>query len=293
MQPISLVIPVYNEKRSCAKTVHRVRAVLATLPEGSEALFVNDGSQDGSGEALAGALREGEPLRLITHIRNKGYGASLKTGIRAASHAWIAIADADGTYPIEDLPKLLAAIDGGARMAVGARPLGQQPTVRRPAKAFLNAYASYLAGTRIPDLNSGLRVFHRDDALRLERLLPDGFSFTSTITMALASAGEPVVFLPIRYRERVGKSKIRPVRDMGGFMLLVCRLAMAFNPLRIFGPASAALLALGVVLLSARFFMADKPFGLATTIILLVGGVQLLAVGLLADLINRRGGGGT
>jgi glycosyltransferase involved in cell wall biosynthesis len=290
MQPITLIVPVYNERASCGRLMARVGRVLERLAPGSEVVLVDDGSTDGSAEELERAVSGA--VRLVRHGQNRGYGAALKTGLEQARHEWIAITDADGTYPLGALPALLAALEGGARMAVGARRPADLPAVRRPAKAFLNAFASYLAGRRIPDLNSGLRVFRRQDALRLGALLPDGFSFTSTLTMALAGAGHPIAYVPIRYGRRVGQSKIRPLRDTAGFLLLVCRMAMAFNPLRVFGPAGGALLAAGFVLLVARMLMPERPFGIATTIVLAVGGLQVLAIGLLADLINRRGGSG-
>lgn len=290
MQPITLIVPVYNERASCGRLVARLGRLLERLAPDSEVVLVDDGSTDGSGEELERTLPADAAVRLVRHTRNRGYGAALKTGLEQARHEWIAIADADGTYPLGALPALLEAIDGGARMAVGARRPADLPAVRRPAKAFLNAFASYLAGRKIPDLNSGLRVFRRQDAVRLGALLPDGFSFTSTLTMALAGAGHPITFVPIRYGRRVGQSKIRPVRDTAAFLLLVCRMAMAFNPLRVFGPAGVALLVAGFVLLVARMLMPERPFGIATTIVLAVGGLQVLAIGLLADLINRRGG---
>ncbi len=290
MDAISLIVPVYNESQGVESLVRRLEKVLLRLPEGSEALLVNDGSTDGSGDALAGQLDGTTPrsIRLIEHPRNRGYGAALKTGINEAANDLIAISDADGTYPLEALPKLLVPIQDGAAMVVGARSLRHQPPVRRPAKWFLNALASWLAGERIPDLNSGLRIFRREHARRHWRMLPDGFSFTTTMTMNLIGDGLRVDFLPIRYRERVGFSKIRPIRDMGAFLLLIARMSMAYNPLKIFGPLGLSLIGLGVALLIARAFMIN-PFGVATTVTLLVGGVQLLAAGLLADLVNRRG----
>jgi len=289
--PLTLVVPVYNEARSAAELPARIAKAVRRLPEGSEAVLVDDGSTDGSGDALAAAIPTDGPVRLVRHRRNRGYGAALKTGVAAARNEVIAIADADGTYPLEILPRLLAEIDAGAAMAVGARRLSDQPAERRLAKVFLNAFASHLAGRRIPDLNSGLRIFRREHVRRHARMLPDGFSFTTTITMNLLGDGEEVAYVPIRYRRRVGTSKIRPVRDMFAFLLLIARMAMAYNPLRIFGPVGIALTGSGVALLVARALM-DHPFGLATTVVLIVGGLQAVAIGLLADLVNRRGGQG-
>jgi glycosyltransferase involved in cell wall biosynthesis len=289
--PISLIVPVYNERRGLPPTVERLRALLTRgLPAGSEVILVDDGSTDGTSDFLARLAEDLPPgFRLLGHRRNRGYGAALKTGIRAATHETIAIADADGTYPLERIPELVEAMEqDGAAMAVGTRPVAQQPAVRRPAKAVLRALAEYLTGETIPDLNSGLRVFRRRDALRLSGLLPDGFSFTTTITMALLTEGEGVLFIPIRYKTRVGSSKIRPIRDTANFLLLICRTALAFNPLKVFGPVGLGLIGVGLVLLALRMLL-DNPVGVASTIIFLVGGLQVLALGLLADLVNRRG----
>lgn len=289
--PLSLIVPVYNERRGLPPVVDRLRAVLEKLPAGSEILLVDDGSTDGTAHLFEQLRKESPPgFRLLTHPRNRGYGAALKTGLRAAVNELVAITDADGTYPVERLPELAGKMaDGQVSMLVGERPAGQQPAIRRPAKIVLTALAEYLTGESIPDLNSGLRLFRCSDALRLSNLLPDGFSFTTTITMALLTEGERVLFVPIRYRKRVGSSKIRPLRDTANFLLLICRTALAFNPMKVFGPVGLGLLAVGAAMLVLRMLL-DNPFGVASTIIFLVGGLQILALGLLADLVNRRGG---
>lgn len=289
LPPLSIVIPVYNERRGLPPTVERLAKLLAQLPAESEVLLIDDGSRDGTREWLE-SLEPRPGLRVHFHARNRGYGAALKTGIRLARHEQIAIADADGTYPLEKLPEMLALfVEKSAAMVVGARPPQQVAAVRRPAKAVLRALAEYLSEERIPDLNSGLRIFLRADADRLSTLLPNGFSFTTTITMALLTEGRTVLFHPIRYKVRIGNSKIRPIRDTAGFAMLICRVALAFNPMKVFGPMGVGLIALGVLFLVLRMLL-PQPVGVATTVILLVGGFQILALGLLADLINRRGG---
>ena len=288
--PISLLVPVYNECGAVGESVLRIAALLKMLPPDSEAIFINDGSRDGSRELLIeGVSMTANPsMRLLHHDRNRGYGAALKTGLRAAKHGVIAITDADGTYPIARIPELGQIMaNEGATMVVGARPVGDQPVVRQPAKLVLRLLAEHLTGERIPDLNSGLRLFQKDAALRHLSLLPDGFSFTTTITMALLTEGERVLFVPIRYQARVGSSKIKPLQDTVNFLLLILRTALAFNPLKVFGPVGLFLIVAGLTLLALRFALGQQ-FGLATTIALLVGGLQVLAMGLLADLINRR-----
>lgn len=288
MPPITLIIPVYNEAESIGRLTGRLRRLMNEQPYIRQTVLVDDGSSDGSGEVMARAIEGEERLRLVRHARNRGYGAALKSGLAAAETEWVAIADADETYPLKALDRLARLIDDGADMAVGARRLAQQPFARRPAKAFLNWLASYLSGTHIPDINSGLRIFRREDALRLARLLPDGFSFTTTITMSLLGEGKQVEYLPIAYRERTGTSKIRPISDLKDFTVLICRMALAFNPLKVFGPIGTLMIAAGCALLAARYMTAERPFGLATTIVFWVGGFQIWAVGFLADLINRR-----
>lgn len=263
-------------------------ALLGNLPDGSEIILVNDGSKDGTASALE-KLADGRPaLRVLSHPFNIGYGAALKTGFAQARNEVLAICDADGTYPLEQLPTLLDAMDESTEMVVGLRPLKAQSAIRRPAKWFLNAFASYLARVPVPDVNSGLRVFRKGAAQRHHRLFPEGFSLTTTLTMALLGEGKVVRWVPIRFRERVGSSKIRPIRDTASFILLLCRMAMLFQPLRVFGPLSAVMLLSGLGLLIARAFM-DDTVGVATTVVLIVTGVLVFFMGLLADQINRRG----
>lgn len=290
--PLSLIVPVFNEAGALPLFLVAVEKLAGRLADGSEIIVVDDGSTDGTSAALAEAehawpLIDSVTLRLVRHRRNRGYGAALRSGLEAAHNDVVAICDADGTYPLMRVPALAAQLGDDADMVVGARPLSDSPLLRRPAKAALNAFASYLAASPIPDLNSGLRVFRRADWRRHAHLMPDGFSFTSTITMALLTEGRSVLYVPIRCRPREGHSKIRPIRDTAAFFLLVCRMALMFRPLRVFGPAATVLAIAGLGLLVARLFM-DDTIGVATTIVLLVASMQLFALGLLAELINRR-----
>src|SRR5438067_9734356 len=173
---LSLLVPAYNEEGSLAETVAALSKLRAHFAD-MEIVIINDGSRDRTGE-IARAL----PVTLIEHVVNRGYGAALKSGLARAKHDYIVIADADGTYPLEDIPKLMADAPE-FDMVVGART-GEEvhiPLVRRPAKWMITRLAEYLSQRKIPNLNSGLRVFRKDTALRFLTLYPDGFSFTTTI----------------------------------------------------------------------------------------------------------------
>lgn len=281
--PVSIIIPAFNEAGGIAEVVERVRAVGAGLPGPWELLVVDDGSGDDTA-----ARAEAAGARVIRHTQNRGYGASLKTGIRRAAHDQVVILDADCTYPPEALPELLGhAADQD--MVVGARTKGdvQIPLIRRPAKTFLRLLASYLSGYPIPDLNSGFRFMRREAVNRYLGILPNGFSFTTTITLAMLVSGLAVTYVPIEYHKRTGRSHIRPIRDTLGFFALILRTVMYFNPLKIFLPLALLFLAAGAAVFGLTWAYLDRPLD-TTSLLLIVTGVQLGAVGLLADLIARR-----
>src|SRR5690349_968381 len=214
-KPVSVVIPAYNEETGVSTQVESVRRVMNSHNIVHEIVVVDDGSED---QTSAAALRA--HARVLKHPRNRGYGASLKTGILAAKYNHIAITDADGTYPADQIPVLLSKLET-SDMVVGART-GENvhiPWVRKPGKLILGWLANLIAGQRIPDLNSGLRVFRRDCAIQYFSVLSNKFSFTSTITMALLADDYQVVYHPINYYRRIGKSKIEP-RNFLDFVIL-------------------------------------------------------------------------
>ncbi len=282
-EPLSVIIPAYNEAGGIGEVVRRVQPVLASLGRETELLVVDDGSADDTA-----ALAEEAGARVVRHAQNRGYGASLKTGIREANSDLVAILDADCTYPPEALPDLLDPMEGND-MVVGARKKGKVhiPLIRRPAKAVLRLLASYLSGHHIPDLNSGFRVMRRPVVSRFMGMLPNGFSFTTTITLAMLVSGFGVRYVDIEYHARTGSSHIRPIRDTLGFFSLILRTVMYFNPLRFFLPlATAFVLAGGAVFLLSWHYL-DRPLD-TTSLLLMVTGVQLGGLGMLADLIAKR-----
>lgn len=283
---VSVVIPVYNERDAVGDTLRECRRILDRWGGEFEIIVVDDGSTDGGAEAV----RETDPeARLIEHEENQGYGAALKTGFAAARHDLVAFFDADGSYPVEELPRLIAAA-AEADMVVGQRMDYDihASWARRLGKAILNPLARYLTGRKIPDLNSGMRVVRRDLVDRYWPLLPDGFSLTTTITMALLCARRRVVYLPIAFHKRRGRSKIRPVRDMMNFLLLILRTATYFRPLRVYLPLSALLITASVaVVLVSRFLLPERQVMDVTALFLFIAGLQTLLIGVVADLILK------
>lgn len=277
----SIVIPAFNEVDSIGDTLAGVQASLSQSGMTAEIIVVDDGSTDGTADVVAGCPN----VQLIQHAINKGYGASLRTGIRRASSETIVIIDADGTYPAEMIPRLVAEI-GPYDMAVGAR-VGEDVHVqlsRRPAKWALNRLADYVSGTEIPDLNSGLRAFRRELVVGFFRLLPSGFSFTTTLTLAMLTNDYNVVFIPVNYYKRTGRSKIRPVRDTINFFSLVIRMVLSFRPLRVFVPVTTLFFLLSAI--KVIYDIRSYDFHIATsTVVLVTLTFQLLVLGLIADLV--------
>jgi glycosyltransferase involved in cell wall biosynthesis len=294
LPPVTVVIPAFNEEAGVARQVEEIRGVLQRRRVAHEIIVVDDGSTD---RTMAEAVRVG--ARVLHHNRNLGYGMALKRGILVAKHDVIAITDADGTYPSEQIPALLEQLQT-ADMVVGARTGGQVhiPLVRRPAKFLLGWLANRVAGRSIPDLNSGLRVFRRECAVQYFPVLSNKFSFTSTITLAFLADDYEVLYHPIDYNRRVGQSKIAP-RHFFDFTILVLRMAMLFQPLKVFLPMVAVFGALGFAKVLFDIVAAvvkhgglslgllAEPILSISALILLLGSLQMLLIGLAADGLIR------
>ena len=276
---LAVVIPAYNEEGAVRATVLEVRKVLETLGIRYEICVVNDGSKDNTR-----AEAEASGARVIHFEGNVGYGHALKAGIRATQSDLVAILDADGTYPAEYLPEMIRMV-AYSDMAVGDRgaAMANVPFIRRPAKWVLNNLASHLARRKINDLNSGLRVFRRPSLERFIALLPDGFSFTTTITLCMLASNLKVAYLPIKYGVRVGHSKIRAAHFFN-FILLVVRLTVYFQPLRVFLPVGAAMFAIGMVKGVYDIFKMNLS---ETAVMGVLGAIMVWSLGLLADMVSR------
>lgn len=272
---VSVVIPAFNEGPHVAAQVRAVAEAMAKSGWEWELIVVDDGSRDATAEEASAA-----GARVLRKVRNEGYGAALKTGINAAKHGWILITDADGTYPSAAIPQLLEQA-AQHEMVVGAR-IGANvniPLVRRPAKWVLTRLASYLSGLRIPDLNSGMRLMRKSLVKRYEHLLPQGFSFTTTITLSCACNGHPIKFVAIDYGKRHGASKIRP-RHAWDFLLLILRTVVLFHPLKFFLPVGALLFAAGTAKFAYDCFLDNLS---ESAVLALLGALVVWSVGLLAD----------
>lgn len=278
---VSIVLPVYNEKADIENTLNDLLSSLKSAVFDYEIIVVDDGSTDGTIEII-----KKYDLKLIQHEHNKGYGAALKTGILLAQYDIIAISDSDGSYPVNRIPDLVSHI-GDYDMVVGARSKNYAKVnlTRHLVKWFLNKYANYLIKDKVPDLNSGLRVFKKDVYEKFRGLLPNGFSFTTTITLALLSSDYRVKYLPIDYFKRGGKSKFKPISDTLNFFSLITRTSLYFNPLRVYIPIAFSLLFLGIIFFSYDIYMRDLT---DKTMMTFLWGIQFGAIGLLADMISRQ-----
>ena len=278
---LSIVIPAYNEEIGIAGTIDGVVEVIKPLHIGYELIVVNDGSTDNTAKIV-----ENKNIKIINHEENKGYGASLKTGVRYSQYENILIIDADGSYPAEHIPDLLESAMN-YDMVVGARVAGNVkiPLIRKPAKLFINKLANYLAEKKIPDLNSGMRIIKKEIIQQFVKILPNGFSFTVTITLAMLTNDYQIKYIPINYNERKGKSKIRPIHDTLNFIQLIIRTVMYFNPLKIFVPLSFFFVIPGIGFLIRDILALNLA---QSSILLIITGGLILSIGMLADLIHKK-----
>lgn len=236
---LGIVLPAKNEAAALPELLDRLRAI---YPK-TEILLIDDGSNDATAR-----LARAHGARIITHPYSMGNGAAIKAGARAVNGEIIVSLDADGQHRPEDIEKLLAKLDEGYDMVVGARDNASQASVGRSlANRFYNALASLLVGHRIADLTSGFRAVRAAKFREFLYLLPNGFSYPTTITMAFFRAGYSVAYVPIETGQRNGHgSHIRPLRDGARFLLIILKVATLYSPLKLFAPASVLFFLLGL-----------------------------------------------
>ncbi len=281
---LSVILPVYNEEGAISKIIDQIYEVLTSHNYDFEIVVVDDASTDNTVGLIAD-----RGLRIVRHKIRRGSGAARKTGMMNARGDTVVMLDADGTYSAGDIPRLLKYIDEYEQV-VGVRrnEYGPLKFVRFIAKWLIRKVACFLTKTKIDDLNSGMRAFRRDVLLKYLYLLPDGFSCTTTITLAFICNGYPIKYVPIEYKPRIGNSKFRPFRDTGNYLLTVIRMVMYFDPLRIFLPLSLTIFIIGVLktLYDVYFGIKDMQ---ESDIVILIAALLIFILGLLADLIIVQG----
>ncbi len=273
---LSIVIPAKNES-SAIGTV--VAAAKETFPD-AEIIVVDDGSTDDTGEIAksAGAI-------LVQHPESLGNGAAVKAGARACRGDIIAFMDGDGQHDANELAPLLQKLEDGYDMAVGARNSGSHANMGRLfANGLYNGIASLLTGRKIPDLTSGFRVVRAKLFKEFLYLLPNGFSYPTTITMAFLRSGYPIGFVPIQAADRVGKSHIRPIRDGVRFMVIIFKIATLYSPLKIFLPVSGLFFATGIAYYAYTYATAGRFTNMSMLVI--SASVIVFLIGLISEQIT-------
>lgn len=240
MPSVSIVIPAYNEEGAIGPVIQQLRA----LGLDAEVIVVDDGSTDGTI-----AVAEAQGARIVRHPANMGYGRSLKDGVRAASGDVIIITDADGTYPIGEIPVLLKKFDQGFDMVVGARQGAayHQSPLKSVLRWFLKSIVEFASGRRIPDVNSGLRIFRKSTSVPYFPDICDGFSFTTTITLVYALTHKSIAYVPVPYDKRVGSSKVKLFHDTLRTLQYITECIVRYNPLKLFLVFSLASIAFGII----------------------------------------------
>jgi glycosyltransferase involved in cell wall biosynthesis len=268
----TIIIPAYNE----AEGIVKVLSDLIRAKPGAPVIVVDDGSTDDTGDKA----RSVSGVKVITHKRNKGYGAALKTAIRAAQTEWIITYDSDGQHTPENIDAILKELDSDTDLVIGERQGYKGPWIRQPGKRLIGMVANFVTETKIPDYNSGLRAFRRKTVLQYMHLFPNGFSMSTTSTVCFLKEGLNVVWTPISITKRTGKSTVRPSDAVKTFMLIF-RLTMLFSPLRIFLPSAVVLGLLTVGLVSYELVMFQNISDAGVALFTFTG--ILFFFGLLAD----------
>lgn len=266
---ISVVIPARNEAASLQTLLPRIRALGIV----EEIIVVDDGSSDGTGDVCCE-----NGVSVVRHPYPRGNGAAIKSGARAAAGDVIVFMDGDGQHDPSDIPRLVAVLDQGYDMAVGARQSGSQASIGRGvANRFYNRLASYMTGHRVADLTSGFRAVVAEKFMEFLYLLPNGFSYPTTITMAFFRAGYGVTYEPICATKRIGKSHIRPLRDGLRFLLIIFKIGTLYAPLKLFAPIAAGFFVAGAALYVYTFSFTHRFTNMSAllfstaTIIFLIG----------------------
>ncbi|MGI9294917.1 MAG: glycosyltransferase family 2 protein [Pseudomonadales bacterium] len=276
MNQVSVIIPAKNEAASIASVVNKLKSV----PEVSEIIVVDDGSDDGTGD-----LAEKSGAIVVTHPYSRGNGAAIKSGVRAADGEILAFMDADGQHRPEDLTRLLAELEKGHDMVVAARDINGQASKRRLlGNVFYNKLASWMVGHKIHDLTSGFRVARAKLFKEVAHLLPNGFSYPTTSTMAFFRSGYSVAYVSVNVLPRDGKSHIRILKDGLRFLLIIFKIGTLYSPLKLFFPFAVANATLGFGYYLYTYLEFHRFTNMSA--ILLTTAVQIFLIGLVAEQIT-------
>ena len=279
---LSIILPAKNEAAAIGATVEKIHAQLAQmrLETDAEVLVVNDGSTDNTA-----AVAEAAGARVVHHPYSKGNGAAIKTGARAAQGEMLVFMDADGQHDPADIPSLLDKLNQGHDMVVGARQKGSQASVGRGlANGLYNRLASWMTGHKVEDLTSGFRAVRADKFREFLYLLPNGFSYPTTSTMAFFRAGYSVAYVPIHAAKRIGKSHIRLLRDGTRFLLIIFKIGTLFSPMKIFAPVALLMFFLASGWYGWTFITMHKFTNMSA--LLYTGSVITFMMGLISEQIT-------
>ncbi len=277
-ESLSIIIPAKNEAAGLAGFLPELRSA---YPQ-AEVIVVDDGSTDDTA-----AVAEGAGALVESHPYSKGNGAAIKTGTRRASGDVLIFMDGDGQHQVKDVAKLLYKMEEGYDMVVGARQGGdgQASLARWGANAIYNLFASWMVGHTIPDLTSGMRAARRDKFRSFLYLLPNGFSYPTTSTMAFYRAGYSVAFVSIDCQERVGKSHIKLVRDGTRFLLIIFKIGTLYSPLKLFFPIAMSIFMAGLAYYGFTYFTAGRFTNMS--LLLFVSSVIVFLIGLVSEQISN------
>ena len=273
---LSIIIPAKNEAAVIADVVSAVRNIY----QSAEVIVVDDGSTDETA-----MLAEQSGARVVTHPASLGNGAAIKAGARAASGDILVMMDGDGQHKAKDIQSLVSMLDEGYDMAIGARDSGSHAGIGRlAANGLYNVFASMISGHRILDLTSGFRAVRADLFKRFLYLLPNGFSYPTTITMAFLRSGYPVTFLPIKAERRTGTSHIRPIRDGLRFLAIIFKIATLYAPLKVFLPISGLFFASGLSYYAYTYITMGRFTNMS--MLILSASVIIFLIGLISEQIT-------
>jgi len=278
---VSVIVPAYSEAPGIESLVRRIIKTMKATGYRYEVIVVDDGSDDGTAEKAKNC-----GARIISHPYNMGNGAAIKTGIRNATGNIVVMIDGDGQHKPEDIPRLLEKLDT-YDMAVGARTSDSHTSIHRfLANKFYNIFASYICKRKIHDLTSGFRAIRTDIARTFIPLLPNTFSYPTTMTMAVVRSGFSLVYVPITSQRGAGKSKIKLIRDGSRFFLIIVKIATLFSPMRVFLPVSAVMFITGLGYGLFKIFFLGGRYG-PTSAMLMIMAVVIFMVGLVSEQVSQ------